>query len=443
MVMIRALGACEEVGRSAFLIENDSAQVLLDYGISMKGSNRLPLDVIPKDLKAIILSHAHVDHSGGLPYLYISGNAPCFMTKATKDLIKVLLPDTLAISGSMLPYEEIEIKKLMKYIQLLSFGRDEVNFKHNDFKFKLLDAGHIPGSSMVILNIEGKNILYTGDLNTRDTRLLWGANNKDIPPLDAVIIESTYAATTHPPRVEVEKQFVSAIKDVLSNKGKILIPAFGVARSQEILSILQAYGLTQEYNIAIDGMARSISRVFLKDTGALRTTYSLDRVNIIKSSRGNLERMRALKNSDIIITPSGMLKGGPVRFYAPHILQSENNGLFLVSYQVEGTPGRILLDEKRYEDNNFFEGNEAEDMVPKQDIEVKARIESYDFSSHCDGNDLINFLSSLTFKTDGAGPKVLCVHGDRENCIHLEKRINEEIKGVQAFTPKLDDTFEI
>ncbi|MBD3188506.1 MBL fold metallo-hydrolase, partial [Candidatus Bathyarchaeota archaeon] len=192
MVTIKALGACGEVGRSAFLVENDGNQVLMDYGISMKEGSNLPIDVIPKDINAIILSHAHVDHSGALPYLYISGKTPCFMTKASKELIKVLLHDTLRISGPNLPYEEVEIRKLLKYIQLLSFGDRKVNFKSNNFSFKLLDAGHIPGSAMVLVTMDGKNILYTGDFNTRDTRLLWGANNKDIPKLDGVIIESTY-----------------------------------------------------------------------------------------------------------------------------------------------------------------------------------------------------------------------------------------------------------
>ncbi|MHA1682518.1 MAG: MBL fold metallo-hydrolase [Promethearchaeota archaeon] len=443
MVTIRTLGACNEVGRSGFLVSESENQVLLDYGLSMKENSRLPIDVVPRDLDAVILSHAHVDHSGALPYLYISSKVPCFMTKASKELVKVLLNDTLRISGPNLPYEDIEIRKLIKFIQLLSFGDREVSFKSNAFSFKLLDAGHIPGSAMVILKMGGKNILYTGDINTRDTRLLWGANNKDIPKLDAVIVESTYASVTHPPRLTVEQEFIAAVKNVLGMKGKVLIPAFGVARSQEIIAILQSYGISQKYKIVVDGMAREISRVLLKDPNSLRTPYSLDRLNLIKRQKSTMERRAALRNADIIIAPSGMLKGGTVRYYAPNIIDNEKNGVFLVSYQVEGTPGRVLLEEGIYEDFDYSEMNESDDLPNKRTITARSIVEKYDFSSHSDGNDLLAFLNSLQYNNDGKEVPILCVHGDRNNCSYLAKKVNEQLKGVQAIAPEIDETFSI
>ncbi|MFX0101591.1 MAG: MBL fold metallo-hydrolase [Candidatus Hodarchaeota archaeon] len=440
MVTLKTLGACGEVGRSAFLVKHDSSQVLLDYGISMKGKQILPGDIIPRDLNAIVVSHAHVDHTGALPYAYISGKPPCFMMKPTRAIISILLEDSLKISEHLLPFEMVEVKKLYKSTQLINYNQ-RVNFK--SFSFKLLDAGHIPGSALVLLNIGGKNIMYTGDLNTRDTRLLWGSKPKDIPPLDALIIESTYASTTHPPRIEVEKEFIGAVKSVLSGGGKVLIPAFGLARSQEVLSILQTYGLTK-YNITIDGMARSISRILVKYPDSLRAAYSIDNIHMIHRRRSREDRKKALMQSDIIIAPSGMLKGGTVRYYAPHILQDEKNGLFLVSYQVEGTPGRILLEEGNYyADDAVDERSEAEDIAPRISIDVNAKVGKYDFSSHCDGNDLINFVKSLEFNEDNPNAQVFCVHGDRGNCEYLANLINEEVRGVQGIAPNREEQFSI
>jgi putative mRNA 3-end processing factor len=272
---------------------------------------------------------------------------------------------------------------------------------------------------------------------------LWGAKNTGIPPLDGVITESTYATATHEPRLEVERKFIDSVKAVLSRNGTALIPAFGVARSQEILSILQSYGLTRQRNIVIDGMAREVSKTFLKHTDFLRTVYSIDNVNLIRRRRSIHERRKAIDRADIIIAPSGMLKGGTVRFYAPRVLPDKKNGLFLVSYQVEGTPGRILLEEGYYEDDDYSMGREAEDVVPKRKVDVEATVGQYDFSSHCDGNDLLKFLKSLEFRNNGEEPYILCVHGDRDNCDYLAGRINEEIPGVRGVAPKFGEEYSI
>lgn len=409
--------------------------------------DNFPGDVEPRRIKAVVCSHAHIDHSGALPYLYISARPNCYMSSATRMFIKYLLEDMLHISGEKLPFEDIELKNLMKATQVVNDYTTAINVPGTKASLKFYDAGHIPGSVMVVVSIDGKNVLYTGDMNAIDTRIQWAAKSGGFPPLDAVIIESTYAKTVHPPRIETEQKFIQVIKEVLDGGGQVLIPAFGVARSQEILSILQQYGL-QKKKIVLDGMARGISIDLLKYQGDLRSVYSIDKVTMVKTSRTRFEREKAMETGDIIIAPSGMLKGGTARYYAENFLENPKNGVILVSFQVPGTPGRVLLEEHRYELNPDEESYQT--RAPpgaakgaKVEIPVKARVEHFPFSSHSDGPTLLSFIKGLPFKTNGSEPKVFCIHGDSDNCDHLAEIVTEHVKGVTAVVPKMGDEFTI
>jgi putative mRNA 3-end processing factor len=451
VVKLETIGACREVGRSAFrLTNNEGDQVVLDYGLSMKDNNKdnFPGDVEPRKIKAVICSHAHIDHSGALPYLYISARPNCYMAGSTRMFVKYLLDDMLHISGDKLPFEDIELNNLMKAIQVINDYKTPVKVPGTQgCQFTFHDAGHIPGSVMPVVSMDGKNVLYTGDMNTIDTRIQWAARSGGLPPIDAVIIESTYAKTVHPPRLETEQKFVQAIKEVLDGGGQVLIPAFGVARSQEILSILQVYGF-QRKKIVLDGMARSISTDLLKHQADLRSVYSLEKVTLVKTTRTRSERQKALETGDIIIAPSGMLKGGTARYYAENFIADSKNAVFLVSFQVPGTPGRVLLEERRYELNPDEEsyqlrappGAEKGAMV---EIPVKARVEHFPFSSHSDGPALLAFLKNVPFNKNGSDPKIFCIHGDPDNCEHLASTITEQIKGVTAVVPKMGDEFQL
>ena len=450
VVKLETIGACREVGRSAFRLTNaEGDQVILDYGLSMKEDNKdnFPGDVEPRKIKAVICSHAHIDHSGALPYFYISARPNCYMTAATRMLVKYLLDDILNISGDKLPFEEIELKNLIRTIQVINDYKAPIKVPGTEAYFTFHDAGHIPGSVMAVVSIDGKNVLYTGDINTIDTRIQWAAEPSSLPPIDAVIIESTYAKTVHPPRLETEQKFVQAINDVLAGGGQVLIPAFGVARSQEILSILQVYGL-QRKKIIVDGMARDISSDLLKYQADLRSIYSIEKVTMVKTNRTRSDRQKAMETGDIIIAPSGMLKGGTARYYAENFLEDPKNALFLVSFQVPGTPGRVLIDEHRYELNPDEESYQLR-LPPgaprgaKVEIPVKARVEQFPFSSHSDGPALMAFLKTLPYNKNGSEPKIFCVHGDADNCDHLAAIIAEQIKGVSAVVPKMGDEYQI
>jgi putative mRNA 3-end processing factor len=421
----------------------------MDYGLSMKDNNKdnFPANVEPRMIKAVICSHAHIDHSGALPYLYISARPNCYMTPATRMLTKYLLDDMLKISRQNLPFEDIELNNLMKAIQSIKDFKTRIPVPGTkDCSFTFHDAGHIPGSVMTVVSMDGKNVLYTGDLNTIDTRIQWAAKTTDFPALDAVVIESTYAKTVHPARLDMEQKFVQTIKDVLNKGGQVLIPAFGVARSQEILGILQAYGFPHK-KVIIDGMARDISSNLLKFQTDLRSVYSLDKVTMVKTTKTRADRQKAMETGDIIIAPSGMLKGGTARYYAENFLENEKNAVFLVSFQVPGTPGRVLLDEHRYEINPEEESYELRspggpETGKKVEVPVRARIEHFPFSSHSDGPELMKFLKNLPFNKNG-DPKVFCIHGDPDNCEFLAASITEQIKGVTAVVPKMEEEFTI
>jgi putative mRNA 3-end processing factor len=370
------------------------------------------------------------------------------MAKPTSTMTKILLEDMLRISPDTLPYEKIELQNLLKSTQILKDLENpwqKLQMSSGNCSFMTVDAGHIPGSLMFVVSIDGKSILYTGDFNTRDTRLVWGARTGNIPPLDAVIIESTYATISHPLRLDVEKEFIDSIKRIIGKGGKVLIPAFGLARSQEIMCVLQTYGVSKK--IVIDGMAREISQLLLRTPTFLRISYNLDKFQMIKRAKARSDRINALKQADIIIAPSGMMKGGTVRFYAEHMLPEAQNGVFLVSYQVEGTPGRVLLEKHEFTLDDDDVDDEDVVLGPSVDaedhrVEVNADVAQFDFSSHCDGPALIQFLQALKFK-DGVTPKIFCIHGDRSNCDALAAATMEQVPGSEAVAPRMNDDFEI
>src|SRR6056297_703885 len=183
MVKITFLGACREVGRSGVLIESEitGESVLCDYGTKFDKNGQLfPKHVSGKDLSAIVLTHSHIDHSGAIPLFYISGSVPLYTTKLTFDVTKVLLKDMLRISGAYLPFETEEIKKMKRNAQFLRY-KQKINVG-KDAWITLYNAGHIPGSAMALVEIDGKSILYTGDINSIETQLLNGLNARELPP---------------------------------------------------------------------------------------------------------------------------------------------------------------------------------------------------------------------------------------------------------------------
>jgi putative mRNA 3-end processing factor len=418
-LQIGFLGGAREVGRIGISVKSEKTQALLDYGVMLDHEPGFPMHVPPKEVDALILTHSHLDHSGALPIFYIAGKTPLYTNKLNLDLTQLLIKDFIHLSGYYLPFEYLELKTMMQSNKHLDFGVEE---KVGDMRFQLLNAGHTPGSAQVLIEAKGKRLLYTGDFNTTDSQLLAGAS-MDCEDLDAVVMESTYANEDHGDRVEVEKRFVDSVTEVVERGGIVLVPAFGVGRSQEMACILAAYHF--EYPVVLDGMAREASRIIMNHKEFLRdpklfmnAMHSLDWVESWR------DRRNALKASSVIISTAGMLKGGPAAFYVSKIGKKSNNAIFLVSYQIPGTPGKELLEK-------------GVCTIDGKVRKVKARYEHFDFSSHCGASQLKDALRKL-----GGKPKVFVVHGDEENCKMFAKWAKSEL-GLDAVAPKTGETFEV
>ena len=400
-------------------VKSEKTQFLLDYGVLLERPPGFPMHIPPKDVDAVILTHSHLDHSGAIPIFYIDGKRPLYTNKLNLELTQLLIKDFIHLSGYYLPFEYLELKTMMRSNKHLDYGVEE---KVGDMKFKLLDAGHTPGSASVIVEGEGKRILFTGDFNLEDSKLLTGAS-MDYGDLDAVVTESTYANADHTIRPELEKRFVDECTAVVEKGGNVLIPAFGVGRSQEIACVLA--GNHFKYPVVLDGMAREASRVIMNGKEFLRDPkLYTETMHSVEWIEGWQDRRRALRTPSVIISPAGMLKGGPSQFYISKIAKKANNAVFLVSFQIPGTPGKELLDKGIC-------------TIDGKVRKIKAQVQHFDFSSHAGGSQLKESLRRL-----GGKPKVFAVHGAEGNCEMLANWAKTEL-GLEAIAPRTGETFEI
>jgi putative mRNA 3-end processing factor len=391
----------------------------MDYGVMIDNEVGFPVHISPKDLSAVVLTHAHLDHSGLIPLFYTRSKLPVYGIEPTFKLTKVLVRDMIKLSGYYLPFEYIDLENMMNHVVPVDYGS---TFKIEDADVTLVNAGHIPGSAQIVIESDGKRILYTGDFNLVPTHLVPGADHA-YNNLDAIAIESTYAAEDHPDRAESERNFVLACKEVVEKGGTVLVPAFGVGRSQEIICMLADHNFT--YPIFVDGMALDAIRMLEEHPDSLKNQEQFERaMREAEQIRSWNDRRRASRTAGVIVSPAGMLKGGASVFYMENISNNEDNGIFLVSYQVEGSPGRILLEEGRF-------------MLHGKARKVTARIEKFDFSSHGGKTQLEETLKELDKRT-----KVFVIHGEEANCKRLADFASQEL-GLQSTIPRPGEIFDV
>ena len=422
---MKFLGGAGQVEGSALLIQSKNSNFLLDYGVSLgnhKGDPPVfPNHVSPKSLSGISLSHSHLDHCGAIPHLYISGHMKCYITKPTLDQVSLLINDFLKLSGNYLTYERKELEKMKSNSHFLNFD-DEVKVSNSPFTIKLLDAGHIPGSSQIIINDGKHRILYTGNVNSVETRLQ-PAMDLNYGELDAIVCESTYAGTSHPDRKQEEKNFVNKVQEVVDNGGIAQVPAFAIGRSQEILLILTENNY--KGNIYMDGMAvkaadlySTYDKQFVKDPDSLKR--ALKRTTMIRDSRDR----NAVSGPGVIISPAGMLGGGTAIHYLSQIYDNPKNAIFMVGFQAPGTSGYRLLNEKII----YMRGKKRK---------VKAEPYMFKFSSHIDQNGF-----EKLFKSIKGNPTVFVMHGEEHKLEYLMNYISQEI-GLKSCSPELGNEYDV
>ena len=294
--------------------------------------------------------------------------------------------------------------------------------KTNGINFKFEDAGHILGAASTQIDIEKYRLVYTGDIKFEKTRLHSPGfdNYKDV---DILITESTYGNKIHTDRRETEKKFVEACWEVCDNNGNVLVPAFAVGRSHEVISILSAHGF--DYPIYMDGMAKGAAEIifdFPNYVRDFRETYKALK-NAYWVSKPH-HRKEALEEPSVIVSTAGMLGGGPAVNYLFKMRDIPKSAVFLSGYQPENTPGYNLLESKRFK----FEGFDFDFS--------NFRIEFFDFSAHADSEGLRKFAK----KCD---PKIcFVIHGDDEQSSILAKNIEKDV-GCKTIVPKLGDKFDV
>jgi putative mRNA 3-end processing factor len=416
---IRFLGGCREVGRSAVAVELDHVRLLLDYGVILNDAVGFPVHISPKDLDGIILSHAHLDHSGLLPLFYLRRRLPLYGVEPTFEFTRLLIKDFIHLSGYFLPYEYVDLEAMLENCIAIPYRKE---FEISGIKVNLLNAGHIPGSSQILIEGEGKRLLYTGDFNSKETKTL-GPADQDFDDVDVIITESTYANEDHPERYMVEKEFVSRCREVVERGGVVLVPAFGVGRSQEIATVLAAYDF--KYPVFMDGMALDATEILLNHSNSLKDEDLFKKaVKHTKWIGTWSERRRAVRTPSVIISPAGMLKGGAAVFYMEEIAKKKDNAIFLVSFQIPGTPGSILLEKRRF-------------VLHGKSRKVDSEVEKFDFTSHGGRSDLQDLLSRL-----GSRTKVFTIHGAETNCVKLASWASKEL-GLEAYAPKPGEEFKL
>ncbi len=420
-IKIQVLGSGQEVGRAAIAVWSKERAVLLDYGVNFDEEDRpiFPGHIRPRDLDAVVLTHSHLDHVGAAPSLYVSVSPKLIATRVTLDVSRILLYDMIKLNGPYLPYDESVVDDMIDGAEAVEYDQ-EVNL--GNFMLKLIYNGHIPGSAGVLVEVNGSKILYTSDMNTIKTKLMDSAKFDGIK-VDVALVESTYASYNHPSRDETEERFCKDLKEVLEAGGTVLVPAFGVSRGQEIMSLLAERGC--EYPVWVDGMIRQVAEVYSANPKFLREPELLRKAmmefNIV---RGWSDRRRAYKKPGVIIASAGTLKGGPSLYYIKKLGADPKNAVFLVSFQPPGTPGRRLLEEGVYDDLG---------------TPLLARLEWFDFSSHTDRRGIIDVIREL--KSRGL-QKVILVHGEYEGQLSLKEELENRFD-LEVLIPENGDIIEV
>ncbi len=448
---LQFLGGAGEVGRSAVLV-NDS--LLLDFGSKTADPPQYPVGRISPDV--VVASHGHLDHVGAIPSL-LSGDErpPIHWTPPTYELAMTLARDTLKLHGGTLrcPFTEEERRRVSEVSETHGY-REPFSAAGHEITF--FDAGHIPGSTHVLVDDGGTRLFYTGDFliddrrgsdvvreaksvsrddetprSSRTTpasranragepirgqRLVAGSTAR--PEADIVICESTYGDVEHEPRDAVERRFVESVRTTLWEGGTVVVPAFAIGRTQELMLVCAAHDL----DCYVDGMGKEVTRMFRRHHEFLRDADAMAHANsnarFVTGRDGQRKRIAA--EPTVIITTAGMLSGGPAMTYLPEIYANPVNKICFSGYQVEGTPGRELLETGGAEISGRY-------------LQVSAQVERYDFSAHSDRSGILEFLAAY------GNSRLLINHGDR--CERFAGELREA--GFEASAPEIGPTYDV
>ncbi len=440
-IRLTALGGFREVGRSCILMQTRDSNILLDVGLNVGNPiDRFPFFDVPefsiRDLDAVIISHAHLDHCGLVPFLYKYGyRGPVYCTLPTRNLSTMLQLDFIQIcekEGNPPPYSKRDVKQTVLHTIPLSWGK--VTDIAPDIKLTLHNSGHILGSSMIHLHFGkgGYNFVYTGDFKFQKTRLLEKANVK-FPRVESLLIESTYGGPQDriPSRQESERELRQILNTTLKRGGKVLIPVLAVGRAQELIIVLEEYvskGLIDKVPIFLDGLISEATAIHTANPDFLssdlkekilhqgKNPFLSDYFSTVSSQDERLDIVQG--GPCIILATSGMLIGGPSVQYLRALAEDSNNSLIFVSYQVQKTLGSRL--QKGFREFQYVDAKGRTQLV-----KVNLKIFTLEgFSGHSSRSQISQFLRRIQPR-----PKLVIVnHGEESKCVSLSTMIHKKLR---------------
>jgi hypothetical protein len=441
-VRVTSLGGCKEVGRSCFLLSTPESKIMIDCGVNVgSDDNMTPYLYLPEvqplnQIDAVVLTHAHLDHQGLVPLLYKYGyEGPIYCTSPTRDIMTLLQLDFIDVAakdGKKTPYESTNVRDALKHTIALDF--EEVTDIAPDVKLTFHNAGHIIGSAVSHFHIgDGlHNVVVTGDYKYGPTRLFDPAVNK-FPRVETVITESTYGASSavQPSLKEAEKNLQQIIKKTIDNKGIVLIPAFAVGRSQEVMIVLEdaiRRGILDDIPVYLDGM--------IWEATAIHATYpeylnnNLRKLIFQKGQNPFLAdcfkpvdshdlRKKIIEDPHpcVILSTSGMMNAGPVMEYFKAFAPDPNNTLVFVGYQADGTLGRRI--QKGWKEIPVSSKNGTEVVKMNMGVEVVDG-----FSGHSDRKQLMEYFKKMKPQPE----RVFTEHGDERSCIDLASSLHKKYR---------------
>ena len=454
-IRLSYLGSGRQVGRSCIFLQTPESRVLLDCGINVADDAKpYPHLEAPEfdinELDAVILSHAHIDHCGFIPYLFKFGyRGPVYCTEPTRDVSALLLLDYIKIQkaeGKEPIFTSEEIKEMVKHTITLEY--DEVSDVTPDVRITMYNAGHILGSAMVHLHVGNglHNILYSGDQKYGRTLLLEPAVTM-FPRLETLMLEATYGGkeNTMPHRQETDEELMMVIKETVERNGKVLIPTLGVGRAQEVLLAIEAMsreGRMPAVPVYIDGMVWDVTAIHTAypeylNNSVRKMIFHKDQNpflnDVFKRVGSQEERKQVIEDTGpcVILATSGMLTGGPSVEYLKHLCDNPRNSIGFVNYQGEGSLGRRIQQGER--EFTFSDGGKPEML------QIKMQVHTVDgFSGHSSRNQLMNFVA----KCEPRPKKVIINHGENSRCLDLASSIHKQFR-IETVAPRNLETVRV
>ncbi len=414
-IQLSFLGGASAIGASSALLQVADTSILIDCGVRFKTGNALPdLDQLTgKRLDAIIVTHAHSDHTGALPVVHEAyPEVPIYLTPPTQELVTILQRDALKLmnrEGEVPLYSEHQVESMIEMFRPVHHG-DHIQVGDVDVVY--LPASHILGASMVYFGTPAGNVMFTGDYSV-DAQRTVPALDRPALPVDLLVTETTYGNRMHADRRTAENLLVSRVAQVVEAGGRVLIPAFAIGRAQEVLLILKQALRNKkipECPVFVDGMVRAVcgvysnhsryvSRSLLRDSTRSGHPFFTGSIAPVANARAREDVLTA--GPCVIVASSGMLSGGPSAYFAAELAKHDTDAILITGYQDEESPGRALL-------------NLAEETGPRplrlgdDIVDVRCAFETYSLSAHADRMQMVGLIEALQPRS------VVLVHGDAE-----------------------------